>query len=366
MRIVLKLGTAVLTGDNGKLDRSRINEIAKEVCASSGSGKGGSGNEFIIVTSGAVAAGMEELGLKEKLRDLSAVQAAAAVGQSILMHAYSEAFKGKKSVAQVLLTNDDFTNRQRYLNLRNTLGELLSRKVIPIINENDTVSVRELEGGFGDNDELSALVAGGIEADMLILLTDVPGVYTDNPKNKGAELIREIGKLTPEIEAACCGKSGLGRGGMLSKLKSAKLAADSGVKVVIASGKVKNALTSALSGTAGTAILASRKISEREKWIGYASGERGRITVNECAAEALLDKGASLLPVGITSVTGEFKQGDIVSIADESGEKIARGISNYSSSELKKIRGMKSAEIKSALGFCHADAIYRGNLVFVK
>lgn len=360
-RVVVKLGSSVVTTENG-LDRRMIKNLADDINTMRNMGK-----EFIIVSSGAIAAGVRRLGLKEGARTIPQKQAAASVGQSRLMTAYDEAF-GRYGirVGQMLLTRDDLTHRQRYLNARNTLMTLLSWGVVPVINENDTVVVDEIK--LGDNDNLSALVAVMASADLLVTLTDIEGLMDCDPRvNCDACLIPVVETITPELKDLAGGtSSGVGRGGMASKLEAASKAQMSGVPMIITKGKVENVVARALSGElCGTLILpAKEKMSARKSWIRYNLRPEGALTVDKGAARALTHGGKSLLPIGIVDVEGSFEDGAAVDIVDQNDNKIAIGLVNYSSDEMKKIVGRQTAEIDWVLGYRRYDeAIHADNLV---
>jgi glutamate 5-kinase len=361
MRIVIKIGTNLLTTREGALDTARIGLFAEELA-----GLRKKGHQVVIVSSGAIGAGMGKLGLASRPSSLRDKQALAAVGQPLLMNAYEHSFGGRGcAVAQVLLTRQDFDDRQRYLNARNTLLALLEFGVIPVINENDTVAVEEIN--FGDNDTLAAMVAAKIAADWLFLLTDVDGFYRGLP-GKG-ELIRVVEKITPEIEecASCVSGSGKGTGGMRTKLAAGKIAAMAGVKMVIASGREQRAVTRVLEGEAvGTLFLPGQHIEPRKCWIAFGTKCRGKIVVDAGAAEALLKRGKSLLPSGIVATEKTFGVGDTVSIVDRAGREIGRGLTYYSSADVDRIKGKKTAEIKKILE--HTDieeVVHRDNLVIL-
>ncbi len=330
-RIVVKIGTNLLTEKLCGLRRELISQIAKQIALLKKKGI-----EVLIVTSGAIGAGCMELGLK-KSREIETRQALAAVGQSTVMRAYHDAFsKYNIKVAQILLTYEDFSNRKRYLNLRNALNKLLSLGVIPVINENDPISVDEIGATFGDNDKLSALVASKVNADLLVMLSDIDGLYDKNPKtNKDAKLIRRIDKITKEIERAA-GKTGslFAIGGMVTKIKAAKMAMDFGCDVVICNGKKKDVLAKAISGKEGTLFVAKGKLSNKEAWIKHSKA-KGKIIVDKGAADALMNH-KSLLSVGVKKIEGDFDKRDTIEI-----NNIAKGISDYSSGELDKIKGKK-------------------------
>ncbi len=360
-RIVVKLGSSVVTTQNG-LDRKIINGLADEICSYRNKGK-----EFIIVSSGAVAAGVRRMKLKEGARTIPQKQAAASVGQSRLMAAYDEAFSlhGAR-VGQMLLTRDDLSHRRRYLNARNTLMTLLSWGVTPIINENDTVVVDEIK--LGDNDNLSALVAVLASADLLLTLTDMEGFMDCDPRiNSNACLIEVIDDITPEI---CCqaggSSSSVGRGGMASKIEAATKVRMSGIPMIIAKGKTPNLISRVLEGEhIGTLVLpAKEKISARKHWIRYNLEPEGTLHVDNGAVRAIKSSGKSLLPIGVTEIQGEFEDGSAVNIMGPEGTALAVGLTNYSSDELRKIIGRQTPEIDWILGYRRNDeAVHADNLV---
>ena len=318
------------------------------------------GDKIIFVTSGAVAAGIAELGIPAKPNDVVFQQAAAAAGQPVLMAKYRELFKphGLK-VAQILLTAEDLSNRAAYVHTCNVLSMLMKTGVIPIINENDVVSVAELrhrEGykvNFSDNDHLSVLVAGAIGADLTIILSDVNGLYTADPSEPSAEMIKTVEQITPELKNSLSGKSKLGRGGIQSKIKAAEIATSCGIPVVIANSNTDNVIVDILAGKdVGTYFKAQSPMTAVKRWIAYGAAVKGSIIVNAGAKEAILD-GSSLLPVGITKVVGTFNDGDVVSLEDESRHEFARGNPNYTSSQLNLIKGLQVSEVPKKLG---ADA----------
>jgi glutamate 5-kinase len=360
-KIVIKIGSNILTDRKGGLNQRRIRLIAKEVSSICSSG-----NDIIIVSSGAVAAGLKKLGLKEKPKEIRLKQAVASIGQSSLMWSYEKEFRkfGKK-VAQILLTREDFSDRIRYLNAKNTISTLLSYGVIPVINENDTVATEEIR--FGDNDQLAALVAALIEAERLIILSDVDGLYPADPKkNPEVKIIPIIKEITPEVEAMAGGEgSAIGTGGMYSKVLAAKKATSFGIRVNIISGKKSGLITSLLKGKQkGTEFLPNpKKISSKKGWIAYAVKPKGELKIDDGAVKAILKLGKSLLPSGISEVVGRFDIGDAVYILDKEGNKIAKGLVNYSSEDIEKIKGKKTSEISSILGYKYSDeVIHRDNL----
>lgn len=363
-RVVIKVGSRVITsGDNG-LDSLVIGRLAAEIA-----GVRAANREVIIVSSGAVAAGRKELGLDGKPRSIPQKQAAAAVGQSRLMHAYEEAFAlCNHKVAQILLTHDDLVDRQRFLNARATLDTLLNCGIIPIINENDTVSVDELK--FGDNDNLSALVTNLTEANLLIILTDIEGLYDKDPRNSpDARLIPVVRSITRDMEQAAGGPgSTVGTGGMASKLAAAKKVGRSGVPTLIIDGTAPDILGWALAGDdVGTLILPAREVLNRRKhWIAYTLRPRGRVIIDQGAANVLHQHGRSLLPSGVVRIEGEFERGACVRVCGTDGAELARGITDYSHQEITKILGHKSREIEEILGYRYGDEIiHRDNLVIL-
>jgi len=363
-RLVIKIGSNILTSENNGLDLERIASIADDI-----SKVKDAGYEVVIVSSGAVAAGMKKLELKEKPRDIILKQASAAVGQSSLMWAYEKCFNTHdKKVAQILLTRDDFSDRKRYINSRNTLITLLSYGVIPIINENDTVATDEIR--FGDNDHLASLVAGLIDAERFIILSDVEGLFSDDPrKNQKATLIEVVEHITNELEKKAGGTgSAVGTGGMFSKLLAAKRAMHHGITVNIINGRTKGIISSLLSGAHhGTEFRPQiTRLSLKKGWIAYACRTKGSITIDDGAAKALLQGGKSLLPSGIISLSGNFEAGDAVYCLDSKGARVAKGLTNYSSSEIEKIKGKKTSEIERILGYQYSDeVIHRDNLVLL-
>lgn len=363
-RIVIKIGSNIVSGDKEGLDTKRISSIARDITEVQNIGY-----EVIVVSSGAIAAGMKKLGLKEKPRDIKLKQAAAAVGQSSLMWAYERSFNyfGKK-VAQILLTQDDLSDRKRYINSKNTLLTLLSYKIIPIINENDTVATDEIR--FGDNDYLASLVSSLVEAEKLIILSDVEGLYTDDPrKNSEAKLIEYVEEITPQLEKIAGGEgSAVGTGGMYSKILAAKRAVNNGITVHIISGKKEGLIFELIQGKKyGTTFKPSKeRLSSRKGWIAYGSRAKGSLIIDDGAVKALVKGGKSLLPSGIIAVEGNFDIGDAVYCLDPKGNRIAKGLINYSYSEITKIKGKKTSEIGRILGYKYSDeAIHRDNLVLL-
>jgi glutamate 5-kinase len=360
-RVVIKVGSAVITGDQG-LDLEVIDRLAGQIAALHDRGL-----EIILVTSGAVAAGRKMVPLSAGERCLPSKQALSAVGQSRLMHVYDECFERRRKItAQVLLTRDDLRSRERFLNARNTFASLLSWRVIPIVNENDSVAVQELK--FGDNDALAGLLLNLVEAELFVNLTSAEGVCDDNPQvNPAARLLPTIPDISAlDLEAVCRGKSSLGTGGMYSKLLAARRAAQIGVPTLILSGRAGLALEQAFAGAAlGTWIPAGAKaVSRRKFWMAYNLDPAGAIRVDAGAARALLQAGRSLLPAGITAVEGSFGVGALVRIEDQEGKVLGLGLTNYRAADLKRIMGRRSSEIEALLGRClYPEAVHRDNLL---
>jgi glutamate 5-kinase len=349
--IVVKVGTGGITSSDGELDRQQMANLAAQIAEATKQG-----DRVVLVTSGAVAAGIAELGIPPKPKDVAFQQAAAATGQSVLMALYRELFKKYDlKVSQILLTAEDLSNRVSYVHTCNVLNLLLKVGVVPIINENDVTSVDELmhtEGyrvNFSDNDHLSVLVAGAICADLVIILSDVEGLYTADPEKPGAKLIKTVEAVTPELKESLRGKSKRGRGGIQSKLKAAEIATSCGIPVVIANSRRSNVIVDILEGKpVGTYFKAQEKMPAVKRWIAYGAAVKGTIYVNEGAKKAIIE-GSSLLPVGVTEVVGTFCEGDVVSLADEKGE-FARGNPNYSSTQLNLIKGLQVSQVQQQLG----------------
>lgn len=360
-RIVIKLGTNVIRADDGSMSLPRIFSFIENISALVKSGK-----EVIVITSGAVGMGKKKLGL-DSTTGTALKQACAAIGQSKLMAIYESGFDSYGLVAaQILLTEDDFSIRTRYLSLRTTMNKLLELGVTPIINQNDTVSTIEIapryadmQVCFSDNDKLSALVASELDADLLIILSDVDGLYDKNPKeNPDAKIIHKVDEVTEDILALGSGASEGGRGGMITKLKAAQMVTRYGGRVLIANGKVPYIIKKIFDGEEyGTMFLPQHEsLPDKKRWIGYATNIIGKIIVNDGAKKALLNQ-KSLLPIGVVGVVNEFNKGDVVSIVDESGGEFARGIVNYSSESCKKVSGAHSDDLLKILGFKNYDAI---------
>jgi glutamate 5-kinase len=364
--IVVKVGTRVLTHANGALNEDRVAALAEELHRLLTRGR-----KVVLVSSGAVGAGMGQLGLSRRPADLPHLQAVAAVGQSHLVQSYDRALRSHgRHAAQVLLTAEDLDDRVRYLNVRNTLRVLLEYGAVPIINENDTVSVEELQTTFGDNDRLAAMVTNLLRAPLLVLLSDVAGLYEGDPAEPAAKLIDTVTKLDESIYALVRDKkSGLSKGGMASKLNAARIATSAGENVIIASGREPGALERIVSGEmVGTLCLArGQALPSYKRWIGFTAQPRGALQLDEGAARAVEQQGRSLLAIGIRDVTGEFAKGDVVALYDPQGAEVARGLTNYTSSELQLIKGLKTDQIAAALGHRpYGEVIHRDNMAITR
>lgn len=364
-RIVIKVGTSTITYANGKRNFSQIDRLAREISDLQNQGK-----EMILVTSGAVAVGVDRMGLPGKPKTIPGKQAAAAVGQGVLMHTYEKFFADYgQIVAQVLITKTEAIDRHRYTNTRNTFMELMRQRVIPIVNENDVVALDELK--IGDNDNMSALVAGIVDADLVIILSDVDGLYTANPQtHPDAVIVPEVAEITPEIEASAGGVgSARGTGGMATKIQAAKAATSSGIHLVIASGTEKNAITRVLQGEELGTLFVSRenRLQFRKRWLAFGAKIAGSIVVDDGCAKAIRKAGGcSILPAGVFAVQGEFLPGSTVSIIDKDAHELARGLVHYSSAELEQIKGCNSGEIANILGHKNFDeVIHRDDLVIL-
>jgi glutamate 5-kinase len=363
-RIIAKLGTNVLTAGTAQLDTKVMASIVDQVARLRARGA-----QVIVVTSGAIAAGRHRLGA-QRGRDIRSRQVLAAVGQTDLMEAYQELFsKHEITVAQTLLTRRDLADRQGYLNARNTLLSLLEYAVVPIVNENDVVAVDEIEGAkIGDNDNLSALVANLVDADLLAILTDIGGLYTADPgKDASAQLIPVVKKIDKRIEALA-GESGgsLGTGGMITKLQAAQLATGGGTDVVIAAGRERDTLVRLAEGEALGTLFPARadRMESRRRWMLAGLSVKGNIVVDEGAAKVLREERRSLLPAGVKDVHGSFARGEAIAIVNGGGERIACGIANYASEEILRIRGVRSDKIESVLGHHYGgEVVHRDNLV---
>ncbi|WP_317933082.1 glutamate 5-kinase [Halioxenophilus sp. WMMB6] len=360
-RWVIKIGSALLTDNGRQLDSAAIAGWVGQMAAIAAQGK-----EVILVSSGAVAAGMSRLGWRQRPTRIHELQAAAAVGQMGLVQTYQELFQTfALHTAQVLLDHDDLSNRERYINARSTLNTLLELGVVPVVNENDTVVTDEIR--FGDNDSLAALVANLVDADMLVILTDQDGMYTADPrKDPSAELISETKAGAPELEAMAGDGGALGRGGMITKVRAARLAARSGTHTLVVGGRIEQVLSRLVAGDAlGTLFVADQQPQQaRKQWLAGQLQNRGSVTLDAGAVAVLQRQGKSLLAVGVKAVAGQFKRGDMVLCLDESGREVARGLINYSAREVAKIKGLPTESIEQVLGYKDEDElIHRDNLV---
>lgn len=361
-RVVIKVGSAVLTLQSGGLNGGAFRDLASHIA-----GLMKKEIEVTLVSSGAVAAGMGKLGLTERPKSIPEKQAAAAAGQSSLMGMYEKVFEvHDMNVAQVLLTHEDLSNRHRYLNARNTLSTLLSYGVIPVINENDTVVVDEIK--FGDNDNLSALVAGLIDADLLLILTDIEGLYDKDPRfNADARLVPLVEKIDGQVEHMAGGVgTSIATGGMITKIQAAKKASSIGIPTIIASGRdMQNIERVFASEKTGTLFLSqSEKLTSRKHWIATVLKPKGKIIVDEGAREALINKGKSLLPTGISGVEGDFGIGDAVLLEDKAGNGFGQGLAGYTHAEILLIMGHRSSRIEVILGYRYCEeVIHRDDLV---
>ncbi|MBV8381562.1 MAG: glutamate 5-kinase [Planctomycetaceae bacterium] len=364
---VIKVGTSVLTGPDGTLDPARIRHLAEQISAVMATGR-----KVALVSSGAVGAGIGQLGLSRRPDNLRQLQAAAAIGQAYLIRAYDEGLRRHgRHAAQLLLTHEDFDSRPRYLNMRNTLTALFEWDAVPIINENDTISVDEIK--FGDNDRLAAMVTNLLQAPLLIILSVVDGLYRTDPGAGGGEGQAEVVTLVPRLDDDVLGlagssRSSLGTGGMRSKLEAARLVTHAGGSVIIASGKKPEPLTRILAGeTVGTLFLAKGQTQgARKRWIGLTARPRGHYVVDAGARRALECGANSLLAIGIVAVVGEFEKGDVVGIRDRAGQEFARGLSNYATADARRIQGLRTQQAREALGSAlYDEVVHRDNLVLI-
>ncbi|MDB5353368.1 MAG: glutamate 5-kinase [Planctomycetota bacterium] len=359
---VVKVGTSVLASADGTLDLERIHHLAEQICAVAETGR-----RVALVSSGAVGAGLGRLGLTKRPDNLPELQAAAAVGQSYLIRAYDEGFRRHgRNAAQLLLTHEDFDSRPRYLNMRNTLAALFEYRAVPVINENDTISVDEIK--FGDNDRLAAMVANLLQAPLLVILSVAAGLCRTDPGSSGHGDVIPLVKNLDDAALGLAGqsKSALGTGGMRSKLQSARLVTHAGGSVIITSGKADRPLTRILAGeSVGTLFLAKgQSQGARKRWIGLTARPKGQLIIDRGARLALETGNRSLLAIGITEILGEFEKGDIVAIRDADGHEFARGLINYSAVESRRIRGLRTDQVLQALGEVpYAEVIHKDNLV---
>lgn len=362
---MVKVGTSVISTETGKLDNCLIENLVNQI-----SSLWEKGYQVVLVTSGAIAAGVERLGLEKRPTDISGLQAAASVGQGILLHQYASLFnrRGLK-VGQVLLTRADMIHREQYLNARNTFNKLLELGATPIVNENDTTAVDEIK--FGDNDTLAALVTNLIKADLLVILSDIDGLFTGDPrKNTEAKLLLDVDKITTKIEKLAGGVgTKFSLGGMVTKIQAAQIVTFAGAGMVIANGKRKNVLIDIINGKdVGTFFRPQKeKVASRKLWIAFGMKAKGTITLDDGAKKAIVEGGKSLLPAGILDVNGKFGIGDSVNLADKNENIFARGLTSFSSDELLMIRGLKRSEVVRVLSEeASEEVVHRDCLVVLK
>jgi len=362
--VVIKVGTNVLADSTGTLDRQRIQSLAEQLVRSRSGGR-----RVVLVSSGAIGAGVGRMGLGKRPTDLPHLQACAAVGQCALMQAYQESLTPHGiHAAQILLTASDFDNRVRYLNARHTILTLFEYNCLPIINENDTVSVAEIK--FGDNDHLAAMVANLLQAPLLILLTNVDGLFTGDPsQDPNARLVETVPHIDKKVtELAAATTSELGTGGMRSKLRAARIATAAGSVVIMANGSTEGILDAVFGGkSVGTLFLPhGESLSARRRWLAFTARPRGSLRLDEGARRAVEEGGRSLLPVGIVEVSGTFGKGEVVSICNKEGVEFARGLTNYSSADAERIRGLATEQILRAVGKVpYVELVHRDNLAVI-
>ncbi len=361
--IVVKVGTRILTRPDGALNEQRIAELAEELHKVVESGR-----RVALVSSGAVGAGMGQLNLKQRPRDLPHLQAVAAIGQCYLVQTYDRALRSfGRHAAQILLIADDLDDRARYLNVRNTLLTLLEYGAVPIINENDTVSVEELQTTFGDNDRLAAMVTNLIRAPLLVILSDVDGLFDGDPRAESSKVIPTVTKLDESIfSLARDHKTGLSKGGMASKLNAARMCTVAGENVIIAPGRQPGSLARIIAGdTVGTLFVAQgTAITSWKRWIGFTAQPRGFLVLDDGARKAVETQGRSLLAIGVVEVGGKFKKGDVVALRDRNGAEFARGLTNYDVAEMERIKGQRTEAIAVTLGHRpYEEVIHRDNMV---
>ncbi len=361
-RWVIKVGSALLTNDGAGLHAPMLEALAQQIARLKEQGI-----EIVLVSSGSIAAGISQLGFSQRPEKLNDLQACAAVGQAALIRAYEAVFQPKQiKIAQILLTHADIAHRERYLNARGALLRLIELGVLCVVNENDTVATDEI--CFGDNDSLGALVANLIGADLLVILTDQDGLFSADPRaNPDAKLIEHALANDASLKSMATEGSSLGRGGMITKLSAAQIASRSGCDTIIANGREERILTRLFQGkNLGTLLTAKDRVASKKQWLAGQMHIAGVITIDQGAEAVLKESGRSLLPVGVLKFSGEFKRGELVSCVNESGIEIARGLSNYHSNELEKIKGLPSAKIASLLGYGGQDElIHRDNLVLI-
>jgi glutamate 5-kinase len=362
---IVKVGSRTLTRDGGLLDREQLANLSRQIATIVNTGK-----EVVLVSSGAVASGVGRMKLPGRPTDLATLQAVAAIGQTHLIQVYEETFaQHGRFAAQILLTASELDDRVAYLNVRNTIHRLLELGAIPIINENDTVAIDELQTTFGDNDRLAGMVAGLIDRSALVILSDVSGLYDRDPSDPTARVLPTIPVVNDSVEELVKDKkTGVSKGGMASKLSTARFVTLSGQGVVIAGGREPDILLRLHRGEeVGTAFLPQDKtLASKKRWIGFSAQAAGQIVVDSGAESAMVTKGRSLLAIGIKEILGEFQKGDIVSIQSQSGAIIAKGLVNYDSEQVRRIRGCRSDLIPQILGHCpYEEVIHRDNLALV-
>ena len=363
--IVVKVGTRVLTGPDGLLDAARIASLGRQFDAALAAGR-----RIVLVSSGAVGAGMGRMGLSSRPQELASLQAVAAIGQSCLVEAYERTFRERgRHAAQVLLVAEDLQDRSRYLNIRNTLRALLDFGAIPVINENDTVSVEELRTSFGDNDRLAALVATLLGAPLLLLLSDVEGLYDRHPGETGAAILRHVPRIDAGVESLARDRlGGLSKGGMASKIAAARIVTEAGGNCIIASGRNDRVLDEVCRGAdVGTLFTGhGSAVPAWKRWLGWSADARGGLVVDAGAREAVVAGGRSLLAAGVVAIEGRFAAGDVVALTTGGGRPFARGLVNYPADELRRIAGLKTDAIAAVLGSVpYEEVIHRDNLAVI-
>ncbi len=363
--VVVKVGTRVLTGTDGLLDSARIESLCRQFDALLAAGR-----DVVLVSSGAVGAGMGRLGLASRPQELAHLQAVAAIGQSCLVEAYERSLRSRRRhAAQVLLVADDLKQRARYLNIRNTLRALVDYGAVPIINENDTVSVEELRTSFGDNDRLAAQVATLLGAPLLVLLSDVDGLFDRHPAEPGARRIDELATVDAGVEALARDRAGgVSKGGMASKIAAAHMVTEAGGHCIIASGRDDMVLDRIFAGERIGTLFVGRPTTMPawKRWLGWSADARGLLLVDDGAKAALSDRGRSLLAAGVVGIEGEFSAGDVVALAGPDRRPFARGLVNYPADDLRRIGGLKTEAIAAVLGYCpYEEVVHRDNLAVI-
>jgi len=363
--LVVKVGTRVLTGADGLLDDARIEALGRQFDAVMSQGR-----QVVLVSSGAVGAGMGRMGLTRRPQELAHLQAVAAIGQSCLIEAYERVFRSRgRHAAQVLLVADDLKDRARYLNIRNTLRALVDYGAIPVINENDTVSVEELRTSFGDNDRLAALVATLLGAPLLVLLSDVDGLYDRHPSDPAATRLATVQRIDAAVHGLARDRAGgLSKGGMASKIAAAGIVTEAGGHCIIASGRDDHVLERICQGEPEGTLFVGRETTMPawKRWLGWSADLRGSVAVDAGAREAVVARGSSLLAAGVTGIAGAFAAGDVVALAGPDGRTFARGLVNYSVEELGRIAGLKTDRIAPVLGYCpYEEVVHRDNLAVI-